>query len=164
MSPSASPTTARASGACRRRHLAAERLARVATICGEEFAAHVIELRHEREALRLSGWLGLPTFSRSQADLQFVFLNGRYVRDKLLAGAARRAYQDVLFHGRFPAYLLYLEMDPAMVDVNAHPQKLEVRFRDSRFVHEFVFRTSSARSPQRRSPRQARPAAHPSTG
>jgi len=120
---------------------AAERLARVAAICGDEFAEHVIELRHERESLRLSGWLGLPTFSRSQSDLQFVFLNGRYVRDKLLAGAARRAYQDVLFHGRFPAYLLYLEMDPAMVDVNAHPQKLEVRFRDSRFVHDFVFRS-----------------------
>ncbi len=120
---------------------AAERLARVAAICGEEFAAHLIELRHEREALRLTGWLGLPTFSRSQSDLQFVFLNGRYVRDKLLAGAARRAYEDVLFHGRFPAYLLYLEMNPAMVDVNAHPQKLEVRFRDSRFVHDFVFRS-----------------------
>jgi DNA mismatch repair protein MutL len=120
---------------------AAEQLARVAEICGEEFAAHLIELRHEREALRLTGWLGLPTFSRSQSDLQFVFLNGRYVRDKLLAGAARRAYEDVLFHGRFPAYLLYLEMNPAMVDVNAHPQKLEVRFRDSRFVHDFLFRT-----------------------
>jgi DNA mismatch repair protein MutL len=120
---------------------AAERLARVAAVCGDEFAGHVIELRHELETLRLSGWLGLPTFSRSQPDLQFVFLNGRYVRDKLLAGAARRAYQDVLFHGRFPAYLLYLEMDPAMVDVNAHPQKLEVRFRDSRFVHDFVFRS-----------------------
>ncbi len=120
---------------------AAERLARVAAVCGDEFAGHVIELRHERETLRLSGWLGLPTFSRSQSDLQFVFLNGRFVRDKLLAGAARRGYQDVMFHGRFPAYLLYLEMDPAMVDVNAHPQKLEVRFRDSRLVHEFMFRT-----------------------
>jgi DNA mismatch repair protein MutL len=120
---------------------AAERLARVAAICGDEFAGHSIELRHERETLRLSGWLGLPTFSRSQSDLQFVFLNGRYVRDKLLAGAARRGYQDVMFHGRFPAYLLYLEMDPSMVDVNAHPQKLEVRFRDSRLVHDFVFRS-----------------------
>ncbi len=122
-------------------HSAAERLARVARICGEEFAAHVIELDHQIESLRLRGWLALPTFSRSQSDLQFAYLNGRFVRDKLLGSAARLAYQDVLFHGRFSAYLLYLELDPAMVDVNAHPQKLEVRFRDSRRVHDFVFRT-----------------------
>ncbi len=122
-------------------HSAAERLARVARICGEDFAGHVIELKHDTESLRLSGWLALPTFSRSQSDLQFVFLNGRYVRDKLLAGAVRLAYQDVMFHGRFSAYLLYLELDSTQVDVNAHPQKLEVRFRDSRRIHDFVFRT-----------------------
>ena len=122
-------------------HSPAERLERVARICGEEFAAHVIELRHDTESMALSGWLALPTFSRSQSDLQFAYLNGRFVRDKLLSGAARLAYQDVLFHGRFSAYLLYLELDPAQVDVNAHPQKLEVRFRDSRRVHDFVFRT-----------------------
>ena len=120
---------------------AGERLARVARICGEDFAGHVIELKHDTETLRLSGWMALPTFSRSQSDLQFAFLNGRFVRDKLLAGAVRLAYQDVMFHGRFPAYLLYLELDPALVDVNAHPQKLEVRFRDSRRIHDFVFRT-----------------------
>jgi DNA mismatch repair protein MutL len=120
---------------------AAERLARVAKICGEDFAGHVIELKYETESLRLSGWLALPTFSRSQSDLQFAFLNGRFVRDKLLAGAVRLAYQDVLFHGRFPAYLVYLELDPTAVDVNAHPQKLEVRFRDSRRIHDFLFRT-----------------------
>jgi DNA mismatch repair protein MutL len=119
----------------------AERLGRVAQICGEEFAAHVIELQHETEAVRLSGWLALPTFSRSQADLQFTFLNGRFIRDKLLVGAARLAYRDVLFHGRFCAYVLYLDLDPHHVDVNAHPQKLEVRFRDSRRIHDFVFRT-----------------------
>ncbi len=118
-----------------------QRLARVAKLCGEEFAAHVIELRHDAGNLRLSGWLALPTFSRSQSDLQFAFLNGRYVRDKLVAGAARHAYQDVLFNGRFGAYVLYLDLDPAAVDVNAHPQKLEVRFRDARGVHEFIFRT-----------------------
>jgi DNA mismatch repair protein MutL len=122
-------------------HSSAERLQRVARICGEEFAVHVVELRHDTESLRLSGWLALPTFSRSQADLQFTFLNGRFVRDKLLLGAARLAYRDVLFHGRFCAYLLYLQMDPAQVDVNAHPQKLEVRFRDSHRIHDFVFRT-----------------------
>ncbi len=122
-------------------HSPAERLARVAKICGEDFAGHVIELNHDTESLRLSGWLALPTFSRSQSDLQFAFLNGRYVRDKLLAGAVRLAYQDVMFHGRFSAYLLYLDLDSAQVDVNAHPQKLEVRFRDSRRIHDFVFRT-----------------------
>ncbi len=119
----------------------AERLVRLQKLCGEEFAAHVIELRHDTEYLRLSGWMALPTFSRSQSDLQFAFLNGRYVRDKLIAGAARLAYQDVLFNGRFCAYVLYLDLDPTMVDVNAHPQKLEVRFRDSHRVHEFMFRT-----------------------
>jgi DNA mismatch repair protein MutL len=118
-----------------------ERLARVAKVCGEDFASHVIELKHDADDLRLSGWLALPTFSRSQSDLQFAFLNGRFVRDKLVAGAARLGYQDVLFNGRFAAYLLYLELDPTLVDVNAHPQKLEVRFRESRRIHEFLFRT-----------------------
>ena len=119
----------------------AERLARVAALCGEDFAAHVIEIRHETQSLRLAGWFALPTFSRSQSDLQFAYLNGRFVRDKLLAAAVRQAYADVLFNGRFPAYLLYLELPPAEVDVNAHPQKLEVRFRDARRVRDFVMRT-----------------------
>ncbi len=119
----------------------AQRLARVSKLCGDDFAAHVIELRQDGESLRLSGWLALPTFSRSQSDLQFAFLNGRFVRDKLIAGAARLAYQDVLFNGRFGAYVLYLDVDPGSVDVNAHPQKLEVRFRESRRVHDFMFRT-----------------------
>ena len=118
-----------------------EQLTRVAKICGADFASHVMELKYETDSLALRGWLALPTFSRSQSDLQFAFLNGRFVRDKLLAGAVRLAYRDVLFNGRFPAYLLYLNMDPTLVDVNAHPQKLEVRFRDSRRVHEFLFRT-----------------------
>src|SRR6202042_982798 len=74
-------------------------------------------------------------------DLQFAYVNERFVRDKVLVGAARLAYRDVLFHGRFCAYVLYLQMDPSQVDVNAHPQKLEVRFRDSRRVHDFMFRT-----------------------
>ena len=122
-------------------HTPAERLARVAKLCGEEFTAHVLELRHDLESLKLWGWIALPTFSRSQADLQFAFLNGRFVRDKLIAGAARLAYQDVLFGGRYCAYVLYLDLDPTLVDVNAHPQKLEVRFRESRSVHDFMFRT-----------------------
>ncbi|HEX3849102.1 MAG TPA: DNA mismatch repair endonuclease MutL [Steroidobacteraceae bacterium] len=119
----------------------AARLERVAKICGEDFAGHVLEIDHTLESLRLTGWIALPTFSRSQSDLQFAYLNGRFVRDKLIASALRLGYQDVLFHGRFPAYLVYLEMLPAWVDVNAHPQKLEVRFRDSRRIHDFVFRT-----------------------
>jgi DNA mismatch repair protein MutL len=120
---------------------AADRLQRVASICGEEFAAHVLEVRHRTESWSLSGWLALPTFSRGQADLQYAYVNGRYIRDKLLTNAARMGYQDVLFGGRYPAYLLYLELDATQVDVNAHPQKLEVRFRDSRQIHDFVFRT-----------------------
>ena len=88
----------------------------------------------------LSGWVGLPTRSRAQADQQFWFVNGRSVRDRLLMNAVRLAYRDVLYHGRHAAYVLYLTLDPKLVDVNAHPQKLEVRFRDSRQIHEFVFR------------------------
>ena len=138
---------------------AADRLQRVAAICGEEFAAHVLEVRHRTESWSLTGWLALPTFSRGQADLQYAYVNGRYIRDKLLANAARMGYQDVLFGGRYPAYLLYLELDTSQVDVNAHPQKLEVRFRDSRQIHDFVFPSSvrSRRLARRTSPPAARP-------
>jgi len=101
----------------------------------------VIELEHSAAGLRLYGWVAQPTFSRSQTDLQFFFVNGRAVRDKLLAHAVRQSYQDVLYHGRHPAFVLYLELDPAAVDVNAHPAKHEVRFRESRLVHDFLFRT-----------------------
>ena len=89
----------------------------------------------------LSGWLGQPQAARAASDQQFAYVNGRAVRDRLLAAAVRLGYRDVLYHGRQPAYLLYLDIDTEWVDVNAHPQKLEVRFRDSRQVHDLVFRS-----------------------
>jgi DNA mismatch repair protein MutL len=117
-----------------------ERLARVAAILGEEFAASNIAVDSAAGPLRLSGWISLPTFSRAQADLAYWFVNGRAVRDRLLMNAVRVAYRDVLFNGRHPAYVLTLSIDPREVDVNAHPQKQEVRFRESRGVHDFIQR------------------------
>ncbi|MDP6993747.1 MAG: DNA mismatch repair endonuclease MutL [Woeseiaceae bacterium] len=114
------------------------RLQRITRICGEAFAAQSISVQRESDNMALSGFIGLPTFNRSQADMQFWFVNGRSVSDKTLNHAVRHAYRDVLFHGRFPAYVLYLSIDPALVDANAHPAKLEVRFRDGRSVHGFV--------------------------
>jgi len=115
--------------------------ARLVELCGEAFLEHARHFEREIEGMRLSGWLAAPTFSRSQPDMQFTFVNGRFVRDKLLRHAVRLAYADVLFQARQPAYVLFLRLDPKRVDVNAHPAKLEIRFRDSRLVHDFVFRT-----------------------
>src|SRR5574337_529963 len=117
---------------------------RVAALLGPEFVGQSLHLRQAMTGLILRGWIARPTFSRSQPDLQYFYVNGRMVRDKLLAHAVRLAYQDVLFHGRHPAYVLFLELDPARVDVNAHPAKYEVRFRDGRLVHDYVFRTVEA--------------------
>lgn len=114
---------------------------RLKDLVGPEFMDNAFHFQQSSGGLRLSGWLARPTFSRAQADLQYFYVNGRVVRDKLLAHAVRQGFNDVLFHGRHPAYVLYLELDPARVDVNAHPAKHEVRFRDSRLVHDFVFRT-----------------------
>ena len=114
---------------------------RVAQVCGPAFMQNAVHIDIERTGLRLWGWVALPTFSRSQADLQHFFVNGRAIRDKLVTHAVRQAYQDVLYHGRHPAFVLYLELDPASVDVNVHPTKHEVRFRDSRMVHDFLFRS-----------------------
>jgi DNA mismatch repair protein MutL len=113
---------------------------RLEQVLGQDFAAAAIAVRHAAGPVLLSGWAGLPTRSRAQADQQFWFVNGRSVRDRLLMNAVRLAYRDVLYHGRHAAYVLYLTLPPRLVDVNAHPAKLEVRFRDSRQIHEFVFR------------------------
>ena len=117
----------------------AERQRRVATVCGPAFMEQALYVETELPALRLWGWVGLPTFSRSQADLQYFFVNGRIIRDRVVAHAVKQAYRDVLYHGRHPAFVLYLELDPAQVDVNVHPTKHEVRFRDGRAVHNFIF-------------------------
>ncbi len=131
--------------------------ARIAAICGKPFQENAIRLNAQEgdrvkgrgesgqteqpAELQLWGWLGLPTFSRSQSDLQYFYVNGRAVRDPLIAHAVKRAYADVLYSGRYPAFVLYMQVDPATVDVNVHPAKTEVRFKDTRAVHDFVYRT-----------------------
>ncbi len=118
-----------------------EKETRIARLVGADFIANSLHVEHVHQGLRLEGWIGLPSQARAQADRQYLFVNGRMVRDRLLVNAARLGYQDVMYGGRHPAWLLYLTLDPMQVDVNAHPQKLEVRFRDGRGVHDFVFRT-----------------------
>lgn len=114
---------------------------RIAEVLGEEFLQQSRSVDQAAAGLQLRGWLGLPTASRSQADRQYFFVNGRLVRDKTVSHAVRQAYSDVLFHGRHPAYVLFLTLDPARVDVNVHPAKQEVRFRDQQLVHQLVYRT-----------------------
>ncbi len=114
---------------------------RLAAVLGKAFVESAIPFTREAAGLRLYGWVAKPTFSRSQADMQYFYVNRRLIRDKLVSHAVRQGYQDVLYHGRHPAYVLYLEIDPALVDVNVHPAKHEVRFRESRMVHDIVFRS-----------------------
>lgn len=114
--------------------------ARIASIMGEAFVAEALPFERRSGSVTLRGWLGQPHAARASSDQQFAYVNGRAVRDRVLAGAVRLGYRDVLYHGRQPAYLVYLDLDPQWVDVNAHPQKLEVRFRDVRQIHDFVFR------------------------
>ncbi len=113
---------------------------RLTQVCGEAFASHLRRVEIEKAGLSLHGWIALPAFSRSQPDLQYFYVNGRTVRDKLVNHALRQAYADVLHNSRFPAFVLNLAMDPRQVDVNAHPAKHEVRFREPRLVHDFLFR------------------------
>ncbi|MBS3965163.1 MAG: DNA mismatch repair endonuclease MutL [Methylomonas sp.] len=118
---------------------AADQAGRVAAICGPAFIQQSVAIDYAASGLQLAGWVGLPTFSRSQQDMQFFYVNGRLIKDRLVAHAVKQAYQDVLYHGRHPVFVLYLTLDPALVDVNAHPTKLEVRFREGRTVHDFLF-------------------------
>ena len=113
---------------------------RIASICGSAFIENSVKIDFEASGLQLTGWVGLPTFSRSQQDMQYFYVNGRLIKDRLVSHAVKQAYRDVLFHGRHSVFVLYLTLDPALVDVNAHPAKLEVRFREGRLVHDFLFK------------------------
>ncbi|ABM61450.1 DNA mismatch repair endonuclease MutL [Halorhodospira halophila] len=117
-----------------------ERHERLAELLGRAFADHALAVELEGAGLQLRGWLGLPTAARRQGDLQYLFVNGRLVRDRGAAHGIRQAYSDCLYRDHYPAYVLFLEMDPARVDVNVHPMKHEVRFRDGRTVHDFLAR------------------------
>ena len=112
---------------------------RAARLIGEDFARAAVEARSEGPRARVSGLVAPPGFTRPTRDAQFLFVNGRFVRDKVVAHAIREAYADVLHHDRHPAYVLFLDIDPALVDVNVHPTKSEVRFRESNAMHQFVF-------------------------
>ncbi|MAM70417.1 MAG: DNA mismatch repair protein MutL [Gammaproteobacteria bacterium] len=116
-----------------------EQQRRVAQICGPSFIENSVYIDMDANGMKLWGWVSLPTFSRSQADMQYFYVNGRTIRDKVVNHAIKQAYRDVLFHGRHPAFALFLELDPGDVDVNVHPTKHEVRFRESREVHNFLF-------------------------
>ncbi len=114
---------------------------RLSALCGPVFVEHAVHIEAEGAGMRLTGWIAQPTFSRSQADLQYFYVNGRMVRDKLVIHALKEAYHDVLYRDRYPAYILFLEILPTQVDVNVHPTKHEVRFRESRVVHDFILRS-----------------------
>jgi DNA mismatch repair protein MutL len=113
-------------------------LQRIATLCGMEMSEHLLGIENSTAGMHLSGWLTQPTHSRSQNDMQYLFLNGRVIRDKIIAHAVREAYHDVLQAGRHPCFILYLHVDPTEVDVNVHPSKSEVRFAQSNWVHDFL--------------------------
>lgn len=111
---------------------------RLAKILGNIFLSHALAIEIENMGMRLTGWIGEPQYSRSQTDQQYFYVNNRLIKDKLISHAIRQAYQDVMYHGRQPVYVLYFELDPTQVDVNVHPTKAEVRFREGRLVHDFI--------------------------
>ena len=113
---------------------------RLRAVCGQKFLAESLTIESDNSLITLSGWVGQPTYSRSQGDMQYFFVNGRWIRDASMAHAVRRAYQGVLYHGRQPGYVLYLGIAPSAVDVNVHPAKTEVRFAEARAVHDFIYR------------------------
>jgi DNA mismatch repair protein MutL len=113
---------------------------RIEKILGQDFSANSKQIIGRASGISLIGWIGLPAYSRSQADRQYLFVNGRVVKDVSLSHAVRRAYSDVLYRGRHPAYVLDLKVDPMTIDVNVHPTKNEVRFADARSVHDFLYR------------------------
>lgn len=121
-----------------------EKEKRIAKICGSNFIENALRVDVNSSELHLFGWIGLPTFSRSQADLQYVYVNGRMIKDKIINQAVRQAYQDVLYGNRYPTFVLYLNLDPNQVDVNVHPAKHEVRFRDSRLIFDFLLHSLKA--------------------
>lgn len=114
---------------------------RLAQLMGQPFVEQSLAIEFEGQQIRLNGWVGLPTFNRSQTDMQYLFVNGRMVRDRLLSYAVKQAYADVLYHGRHPAYVLFLEMPHALVDVNVHPAKYEVRFANGSWAYDFLRRS-----------------------
>jgi DNA mismatch repair protein MutL len=116
----------------------AQKLQRLSLLCGIEFVEHLLTVNQVTSNIKLSGWISQPTFSRSQADLQYFFINGRFVRDKLITHAIHQAYKDVLYGTRYPAYVLYLSIDPSEIDVNVHPTKNEVRFAKAEFIYNFL--------------------------
>ena len=118
-----------------------EMTGRLEAVIGPEFVEHALSVDEQRGSFGLRGWVAEPRYNRPQADRQFFFVNGRVIRDRLVAHAIRQSFRDVLFHGRHPAFVLFLELPYTGVDVNVHPQKHEVRFRDSRAVHDFIYST-----------------------
>lgn len=115
-------------------------LKRISHVCGKTFAENTLKVKQESADFYCWGWVAKPAFSRSQADMQYFYVNGRIIRDKLITHAIKQAFHDVLYHGRHPAFVLFLECDPECVDVNVHPTKHEVRFREGRVIHGFLFR------------------------
>lgn len=136
---------------------------RIATLLSPDFLDNAVFVERQVSGFHLWGWVGLATFSRAQADWQYFYVNGRVIKDRLIAHAIRQAYRDVLYHGRHPVFVLYLTLDPTLVDVNVHPSKNEIRFRDGRNVHNFLFSTLNKALAEVRPVAQPAPAASVTT-